>query len=77
MKIKLGHIKFIDNTKRKFGSNDNYIAFWVTTESGVKSKMILTEHEYQVATNRASENPEDMPKLNKGIFQTLAKWFSI
>lgn len=69
-KIVKGRLVLVDNTERKFGSADVYIAVQVEDENGKNERCILfTKDEIAKAEIRASKNPEDLTK--KGFFTNL------
>ncbi len=70
MKVVKGRLISVDNTDRKFGSANNYIAIQVEDSNGGNERCLLfTNDEIAKAEIRASKNPEDLTK--KGFFTNL------
>ena len=70
MTVKLGQLKRVDNTKRKFGSNLDYFAGYVEIDEKIE-EVLLTYSDLHAIRNRAEYNPEDMPKLRKSFWEWL------
>lgn len=60
--IKLGHVKCINNTQRKFGSLSLYEIVFVEYK-GEQIPLVLTSDEIKCAKERAVKNPEDIPVI--------------
>ncbi len=73
MKVKLGELKTVVNTKRKFGSKSIYYASFLKFD-GVNNSVLFTLEDIEVAIARAKVNPEDMPQLKTSLFQKLFGW---
>jgi hypothetical protein len=70
MKVVKGRLISVDNTERKFGSAESYIAIQVEDENGKNERCILfTDAEIAKAEERAKKNPEDLTE--KGFFTNL------
>ena len=72
MKIKLGHVKKVENLSRKFGSSAAFNVLYVKIR-GVITPLILTDDALSVAIERARNNSEDLPKLKWSLFGWLFK----
>ena len=65
-----GRLIEVENTERKFGSAESYIAVQVEDADGTNERCILfTQDEINKAQERANKNPEDLTK--KGFFTKL------
>lgn len=61
-RIKMGRLKEVDNTARKFGEALTYIAVWVEDENGKNERPLLfTADAIKEAEERAKKNMEDVP----------------
>ncbi len=70
MKVVKGRLISVDNSERKFGSANNYIAIQVEDSNGKNERCLLfTNDEIAKAEIRASKNPEDLTK--KGFLTNL------
>lgn len=70
MKVVKGRLIPVDNTDRKFGSAESYIAVQVEDSDGGRERCILfTDAEIAKAEERARKNPEDLTE--KGFFINL------
>lgn len=70
MRVVKGRLISVENTDRKFGSSENYIAIQVEDADGSNERCILfTDAEIAKAEERANKNPEDLVK--KGFFSNL------
>ena len=70
MKVVKGRLISVDNSDRKFGSAENYIAIQVEDADGGNERCILfTDAEISKAEERAKRNPEDLTE--KGFFTNL------
>lgn len=70
MSIKLGHLKPVTNSERKFGSALTYYVTYVKDHTGIHP-ILLTRDAYNDALQRARLNSEDIPKLRKSLFQMI------
>ena len=68
-KAKQGKIIPVDNKDRKFGANEKYYAIWIEDKKKREKCLLFTEHQLEVAQDRASKNLEDIPK--KGFWSNL------
>jgi hypothetical protein len=70
MKVVKGRLISVDNTERKFGSAESYIAIQVEDSDGGNERCLLfTDAEIAKAEERAKRNPEDLTE--KGFFTNL------
>lgn len=70
MRVVKGRLIKVDNTDRKFGSAESYIAVQVEDADGGNERCILfTDAEIAKAEERAKKNPEDLTE--KGFFTNL------
>jgi hypothetical protein len=70
MKVVKGRLISVDNTERKFGSAESYIAIQVEDSDGGNERCLLfTDAEIAKAEERAKKNPEDLTE--KGFFTNL------
>lgn len=67
-----GRIKSIKNTNRKFGELDKYLILKIEADynKSTEEYILLTQHEFNVAIDRANKNQEDLHNKNVGI-QTI------
>ena len=73
--MKIGIIKKVENKDRKFGSQKEYYVLHCT-DNGTPLVLMLTQSQITKAVKRASDNPEDIPKLTRtGIFARINSWF--
>ena len=65
-----GKIKRVANIDQKFGANAEYLFVKIQADwdSGNEEYLLITDHEFEDAVERAGKNPEDIPKLSKGEF---------
>ncbi len=61
----------VDNKERRFGSNLSYYPAYVVSVDGDEVPALFTEAQIEEAIDRATANPEDMPKQYKGLFSWL------
>ena len=68
--MSLGKIKRVANISPKFAANVSYLFVKVEAawSSDQEEYLLMTEHEVKEASERASRNPEDVPKLRRGVF---------
>jgi len=57
---RIGDIKQIENTQRKFGSNSTYYLVRLQRENKTEVSAMFTEHQLQEAIERAEANQEDL-----------------
>lgn len=70
----LGHLSRVENKSRKFGADSSYVHVEVyLPEKDEVSHLLLTEHEFQRALNRAAANPEDFPQ-ETGVVSRIFDW---
>lgn len=62
MKSKLYIKEIVENKDRKFGSILQYYPAKVELDDGSIENALFTEDQINVALERASENPEDIPE---------------
>ena len=66
----LGKMKRVANLDPKKWANESYL--FVKVEGAWSSRaeeyLLITDHEYEEASKRASKNPEDDPDLKRGVF---------
>jgi len=68
-----GKVRRIANLEPKFGAAGDYLFFKVQApwSNDVEEYWLLTDHEYEEAQRRASENPEDIIKKARGVYDRV------
>jgi hypothetical protein len=65
MRTKLGIMERVRNKDRKTSANAYYYAVWLNDlENLIYTPLMLTQSEFNKATERARKNKEDMPLLD-------------
>lgn len=59
---RIGDIREIINTERKFGANSTYFLTRLQLEDGSEVNAMFTHHELNTAIERAKANTEDLEK---------------
>jgi len=62
MKSRIYLKEIVENKERKFGSTLQYYPVKVELNDGSVENALFTEDQINVALDRASENPEDIPE---------------
>jgi len=57
--LNIGYIESIPNRERKFGSATNYFRVTVIEADGEEVRLLLTDGDFIIASQRAKNNPED------------------
>jgi hypothetical protein len=65
----------VENTERRFGSDNRYFLAYVIDTDGVPKAAAFTRDELLVAMRRGRANPEDMRKPAGGLRRLWAWWF--
>lgn len=64
--------EMVENTERKFGSNEAYFPCYVETPEDVLVAALFTEDQIRIAIQRAERNTEDIsPNKEGGLFDWL------
>lgn len=74
MKIKQGEVVNVPNNERRFGSNSEYYAVH-TKKNGKEVALLMSRSDFEHCAARAINNPEDIPKLKRGLIQRISRFF--
>lgn len=68
-----GLVKRVANTDARFGSAPEYLFVKVQADWSADEEefLLMTDHEYAEAVDRASRNPEDVPRLTRGVYAVV------